>query len=238
MQIWDRVVPGCSPHHAYAIVTRTWLQHNPQRYRRGVEFTGSLLGLVYRGMHACRRFVSLSVGLGDGEYVSSGLYVQFRSVPTVRHIQPISGPASAVGVVKVGGADFVDDEGLCRFDDLSPGVVDRVSSTLIKCEVPDHDIGIVAFELELGDDGQQYTRSGVLYEYVQEPWVVGIEPPQGPLEGGATVKLALHVDHSLSALPWMHRADSGPWTRQGQNARSVRRAYNPSAGGRSRSPPP
>ena len=143
-------------------------------------------------------FVSLSVGLGGGEYLSSGLYVQYRSVPIVRRIQPVSGPASGVGVVKVVGADFVEDEGLYRFDDISPGVLDRVSSALVKCEVPDHDIGIVAFELGLGDDGQQYTRSGILYEYVQEPWVVGIEPPQGPLEGGATVKLALHVDHSLS----------------------------------------
>ena len=67
MQIWDRGCTSTSARHITRMHRchshRTWLQHNPlQRYRRGVEFTESLLGLVYRGVRctvfACQFCIS------------------------------------------------------------------------------------------------------------------------------------------------------------------------------------
>ena len=66
-----------------------------------------------------------------------------------------------------------------------------VSSALVKCEPPAHFSSLVSFELSIGDDGQQFSISGLVYEYTEEPWVVGIEPHEGPQDGGTTVRLAL-----------------------------------------------
>ena len=63
----------------------------------------------------------------------------------------------------------------------------------MKCEVPARDVGVAAFELSVGEGAHRHTRSGLVYEHLEEPRVVGIEPPQGPPEGGAMVRLSLRA---------------------------------------------
>ena len=117
----------------------------------------------------------------------------YQPEPSVRALQPSAGPASGVGVAKVTGDHLVESSTTCAFGAAAPVRGASVSSTLMKCEVPARDVGAAAFELSVGEGAHRHTRSGLVYEYLEEPRVVGIEPPQGPLEGGAMVKLSLRA---------------------------------------------
>ena len=127
------------------------------------------------GVHG---FVSVEVGGRGGEYVSSDVTLVYQPEPTVRALQPSAGPASGVGVAKVTGVDLVESSATCAFGSAAPVRGERVSSALMKCEVPARDVGAAAFELSVGDGAHRHTRSGLVYEYLEEPRVVGIEPPR------------------------------------------------------------
>ena len=138
-------------------------------------------------------FASVAVGHRGGEFVSSDVTLIYQPEPTVRALQPSAGPASGVGVAKVTGDHLVESSTKCAFGAAAPVRGARVSSTLMKCEVPARDVGVAAFELSVGEGAHRHTRSGLVYEHLEEPRVVGIEPPQGPLEGGAMVRLSLRA---------------------------------------------
>ena len=63
----------------------------------------------------------------------------------------------------------------------------------MKCEPPARAPGIAGVEIGTGDDGQQFSTSGAVYEYIEEAIVVGIAPREGPQSGGTIVRLALNT---------------------------------------------
>ena len=104
-------------------------------------------------------------------------------------VQPGSGPESGGGVVSLQGAHLGESGLLCRFGSAAPGAAQFVSTAVARCEAAAHAEGAVALEVSLGDGGQQYSRSGAVYEYVAEAEVGGVEPAEGPEAGGTVVTL-------------------------------------------------
>ena len=146
-------------------------------------------------------FLSVEVGERGGEYVTSGLSVEYQAAAVVLSLQPASGPAGGVGVVKVGGEHLIGTGALCGFGSSDPVHAEMVSSVLVKCEAPAHSTGIVAVEVSISDEGQQYSHSGAMYEYTDEVSVLAIEPGDGPAYGGTMVRLTLNTGPlSTSAL--------------------------------------
>jgi hypothetical protein len=82
-------------------------------------------------------------------------------------------------VVSVVGDHLLGDA-LCGFGSSEPSSAHVVSSALVKCEPPARAPSIAGVEIGTGDDGQQFSTSGAVYEYIEEATVVGIVPREGP----------------------------------------------------------
>jgi hypothetical protein len=154
--------------------------------------------------------VTVEVSASEGGFSTSKVEFAYQPAAVVFSVQPATGPSAGVGVVKIGGAHMVG-EALCGFGSSEPSSAHVVSSALVKCEPPAHFASLVSFELSIGDDGQQFSTSGLVYEYAEEPWVVGIEPHEGPQDGGTTVRLAL-ASGDTNAVSACHFGTIGPLT--------------------------
>ena len=90
-------------------------------------------------------------------------------------MQPATGPSAGVGVVSVVGDHLLGDA-LCGFG--SSGFIRARCARLVK-GAPARAPGIAGVEIGTGDDGQQFSTSGAVYEYIEEAIVVGIAPRRG-----------------------------------------------------------
>ena len=133
--------------------------------------------------------VTLEVSAAQGGFSTSKIEFTYQSEAVVLSVQPASGPTAGVGVVKVAGTHLIGDGALCGFGSSDPVDAEVVSSALVKCEAPSHAPGLVSLELSTAGEGQTFSQSGMVYEYVDEAMIVGITPDEGPTEGGTVVTL-------------------------------------------------
>ena len=154
--------------------------------------------------------VSLEVSASEGGFSTSKIEFAFQPEAAVRFVQPASGPTAGVGVVKVGGEHLIGDSVLCGFGSSDPVNAEMVSSVLVKCEAPAHSPGMVSLELSTSDEGQQFSHSGMVYEYADEAVVVGLEPREGPQSGGTIVRLALGDALDASSVAGCRFGTIGP----------------------------
>ena len=141
--------------------------------------------------------VTLEVSASGSAFSTSEVAFAFQPAAVVASMQPTSGPTAGVGVVDIVGKHLLGDA-LCGFGSSEPVSAHVVSSAMVKCEAPAHFASLVSFELSIGDGGQQFSSSGLVYEYADEARVVGIEPHEGPQDGGTMVRIALStVDTSV-----------------------------------------
>ena len=141
--------------------------------------------------------VTLEVSASEGGFSTSQVAFAYQPAAVVVSMQPTSGPTAGVGVVDIAGKHLLGDA-LCGFGSSEPVSAHVVSSAMVKCEAPAHFASLVSFELSIGDGGQQFSSSGLVYEYADEARVVGIEPHEGPQDGGTMVRIALStVDTSV-----------------------------------------
>ena len=136
--------------------------------------------------------VTLEVSASEGGFSTSKVEFAYQPAAVVFSVQPASGPSAGVGVVSVVGDHLLGDA-LCGFGSSEPSSAHVVSSALVKCEPPARAPGIAGVEIGTGDDGQQFSTSGAVYEYIEEAIVVGIAPREGPQSGGTIVRLALNT---------------------------------------------
>jgi hypothetical protein len=120
--------------------------------------------------------VSVEVSWAHGSFSRSGVEFEYRAEATVAHVAPGAGPASGGSVVTVEGSHLGEDGLLCRFGSGLPAGAQFVSTAVARCEAAGHAEGVVAVEVSQGDEGQQYSRGGVAFEYVTEALVGGVLP--------------------------------------------------------------
>ena len=134
----------------------------------------------------------MEVSAVEGGFSSSKVEFQYQAGAVVQTVQPGSGPEAGVGVVRISGAHLAGSgEVLCGFGALEGVSAEVVSSALVQCEAPAHESAEVAVEVSVSDLGQQYSRSGAVYGYTEEGRVVGMEPWEGPQDGGMVVRVAM-----------------------------------------------
>ena len=141
--------------------------------------------------------VTLEVSASEGGFSTSKVEFAYQPAAVVFSVQPASGPTAGVGVVKIVG-DHLLGEAMCGFGSSDPASAHMVSSAMVKCEAPARAPGVAGVEIGTGDEGLQFSSSGLVYEYADEAMTVGIVPREGPQSGGTIVRLALTtVDTSV-----------------------------------------
>ncbi|OWZ22617.1 hypothetical protein PHMEG_0002652 [Phytophthora megakarya] len=108
----------------------------------------------------------------------------------ITRIYPVSGDIDGGEVVNVVGGNFTAANVMCRFGDVVTGATVR-STTTAQCTAPDFssitDIDGIIVTLEVSSNGQDYSTSGVTYQYTPMPNVYSLEPNHGHLQGGTEV---------------------------------------------------
>ena len=105
-------------------------------------------------------------------------------------MDPSAGPLLGGTVVQVHGVGFRQADGLvCRFATPADGgsVAARwLTDSLLECRARARDVaGNVTVEVSI--NSQDFSTSGVVFEYVDNPVVGGVRPAQGPIGGGTLV---------------------------------------------------
>ena len=104
--------------------------------------------------------------------------------------QPDGGPVSGGTVVSVHGSGFVQGPGLvCRFGAMDVPVPAKwLSDELIECRSrARNSAGNVTLEVSINN--QDFSSSGVLFEYLSTPHVGVVRPGHGPVGGGTLVEI-------------------------------------------------
>jgi hypothetical protein len=123
----------------------------------------------------------------DAVYGSVVAYT-YREVAVVDRVYPVAGMRFGGTVVTVYGTGFIGDAAArCRFADVS--VAARLlTAGQLECFSP---LPAVAgyVPVEVSFNGQDYSTSGVHFEYQPPVAIRALEPSRGPIEGGTFVNV-------------------------------------------------
>ena len=121
----------------------------------------------------------------DAVYGSVVAYT-YRVLAAVERVHPVAGVRLGGTLVTVFGSGFVGDAATqCRFA-LVAVPARMLSPTQLECTSP---LPAVAgyVPVEVSSNGQDYSTTGVHFEYQQPVAVRALEPSRGPIEGGTFV---------------------------------------------------
>ena len=124
------------------------------------------------------------------DFTSDGLEYEYTRPLMVAHLEPPLGFLDGGTLVQVRGDGFVQGSGLvCRFGAGGIPVAARwLSDSLLECRSRARSVsGNVTLEVSINN--QDFSSSGVLFEYVGSPSVAMLRPGQGPVGGGTLVEI-------------------------------------------------
>ena len=127
----------------------------------------------------------------DAVYGSVVAYT-YRELAGVDHVHPVAGMRFGGTVVTVYGHGFLGDYAAsCRFAGVA--VPARLlTAGQLECISPLPAVaGYVAVEVTM--NGQDYSSTGVHFEYQQPVALRALEPSRGPIEGGTFVLSLIHI---------------------------------------------
>ena len=124
------------------------------------------------------------------DYTADGVQFEYRPPAHVRALAPSAGPAEGGALVGVTGSGFSHRAALlgalaCRFNRSAAAAAWRGASAL-HCVAPAHGAGVVG--VEVTQNGQQHTASGVQFEY-RHAVAHGVHPRGGPARGGSLLEV-------------------------------------------------
>jgi hypothetical protein len=124
------------------------------------------------------------------DYTSSGIVYTYVTHAAVTRLTPHRGSVLGGQDVIVSGRNFTNHASTaCAFGDPNAGgvVVEAVwhSSTEVRCVAPPGVPGKVV--VEVTNNGQDFTYSGLYFEYLNDPVVHEVRPTHGPLTGHTAV---------------------------------------------------
>jgi hypothetical protein len=135
-------------------------------------------------------FTSFEVRMGKGELTTSRVTFAFDVEAQVLQVSPPFGSLYGGTIVSLSGRHMTDqNRPLCRFGSTLPSRAYFVSSAQIRCEAAEHEEGLVDVEVSVSDEGQQYSKSMILFAYIIDPRVVGMMPNEGVELGGTPLRI-------------------------------------------------
>jgi len=134
----------------------------------------------------------LSISLNGQQYhTSANTTFRYFAQPSVLSVSPASGPTSGETSVTVSGVAFAwSFNNLCRWGDVTTNVTWLAASQLV-CASPKLAVGVV--DLEITQNGQQYTSGHVHFSYFLPPSVhyLGVPGTIGELASWQSAKVTL-----------------------------------------------
>ena len=135
-------------------------------------------------------YAAVEVAMNARDYTADGVQFEYRPPAHVRALAPSAGPAEGGALVGVTGSGFSHRAALlgalaCRFNRSAAAAAWRGASAL-HCVAPAHGAGVVG--VEVTQNGQQHTASGVQFEY-RHAVAHGVHPRGGPARGGSLLEV-------------------------------------------------
>jgi hypothetical protein len=117
---------------------------------------------------------------------NNGVFVSFLDRPEVAELMPNIGPVQGGTEVNIRGQGFVESTDLfCKFE-LIRVPATFINSTWIRCFSPTYSLPLNV-TVEVTVNNQDYSLSGLLFEYLPSLEVLELSPPSGSLGGGTLV---------------------------------------------------
>ena len=140
---------------------------------------------------------SLAISLNDGADLISASPFEFAFIEPlgVVSLSPQRGTVRGGGELRVHITPVPGLlEAFCRIGNEVVKAMSVVDGSLIFCNLPAHVAGTVG--VEVSRHGQDYSRSGLTYEYVDHLAFASVEPSSGTAAGGTLVTLSLPVSQA------------------------------------------
>jgi len=134
---------------------------------------------------------TVEVSVNKQDFTMTGLQFQYAAMPLILGISPKTGPMFGGTLIAVHGDHFTaesNDEGTqCRFasNSTSEAITYVVSSRLLRCEVPEGDLGNAHIELSI--NSLDTTSDLQMFRLLPPPDVEGVYPLAGSEAGGGIV---------------------------------------------------
>ena len=102
------------------------------------------------------------------------------ATPSVTSIYPTTGPVSGFTTVTVTGLTEIDNELLfCKFGSHAPSPGTWIALQTVECTSP-AESGATTMAVELSNNNQDFTTSGIVFEYQADATVVSLSNDRGP----------------------------------------------------------
>lgn len=132
---------------------------------------------------------SLEISTNGVDFTSDGWVFHYVPDISVTSVWPLVGPESGGTTLTIVGTGFTGiGVFMCEFGSMGTIVpASRMGSTTLSCLCPPHMPGKVPIRLSM--NGQQFTETGVMFEYLMEATVQSVTPSFGPSHGGTLVEV-------------------------------------------------
>lgn len=143
---------------------------------------------------------SLEISTNGGDFISDGWMFHYVPDISITSVWPLVGPESGGTILTIVGTGFTGiGVFMCEFGSVRNIVpASRMDSTTLSCVCPPHMPGTVPIRLSM--NGQQFTETGIMFEYLMEATVQSITPSFGPSHGGTMVEVEGKGFANMSAL--------------------------------------
>lgn len=135
--------------------------------------------------------VAVEVASNGVDFTTDGTLYTYAATPAVTSISPLWGSAMGGSMVAINGQGFVDGTTMCRFGDAEPQLpASFEGSNRIVCVAPPAPRLFLGFvPVEITNNGQDFSRSGVAFQYQPQQVVTAVKPLSGPDTGGTVVSV-------------------------------------------------
>ncbi|KOO22077.1 hypothetical protein Ctob_002698 [Chrysochromulina tobinii] len=176
--------------------------------------------------HAACELAGTEIGMSavavstNGQQFSADFFFEFAAPAAVSRITPAAGPQLGGILVQVQGANLRAGHAIsgsalpalsCRFGETSVPATFENASASVLCTSPARPPGALAFELT--SNGQDYTRSSMVWVQYVAPSLSALQPPAGPQRGGTRLTIAgthLRVSELATDARYVCGFGSGP----------------------------
>ena len=127
------------------------------------------------------------VVINDAGFSSNELQFLYEVAPTVRKIEPTTGPASGGTMVLILGEGFSDaGQTACRFDDVIVPAL-YVSSSVAKCKAPSRQNVAGLVNVAVSNNGHHFSAASATFNYEKPLVITAVLPSRGPSFGQTPV---------------------------------------------------
>lgn len=138
-----------------------------------------------------------SVSLNNQQNTKQNVDFVYYEFPQVFRLEPAKGPDTGGTKVFIRGQNFDPTKDIamsnhndtfCKFGNLSLSLANVISSTEMECESPPN-YELTETMVEISLNNREWTRDEIPFNYYHPPFIFGLEPKVGSVDGGTVVSI-------------------------------------------------